>query len=654
MKMHTRPSARFTAMEHGRSILGSLAAAVVLFSCEGPREEAAAVTDFGLDSTSYRKELDDARDAVMNGDHARSDSLARLVIAGSSGPERSKQLMMAYSALGHCKQAQRELDSAYHYFERGLRIAERYEQDQHVAIALNNMATVMQDKGDYEMALLHLLRSRDLRRALGDSAGLAKSWNNLGILLTRKNDTLAAMEAFRTAVAINERSGDSSSWSKSLANRAVVEMDMLRYDTALVLLQRAMAVRPRAAFGRSTAYFATNMALAHEGLGRTEEAKRFYEQAIQEAIAEEDLVTQGATRHYLADLLIREGDHRLARNHLDTSLSLARSNGALEDVKEAHLSFARSFEATGEFEQAYRHYRAYHALADSLMNADKDRTMSELLVKNEVDRTRRENAALRASEEVAQAEARAHQWQAAIAVVLALAVAIVAWALHQRTRERARRREAELEQQALRLQMDPHFLFNALNTIPGLYASADSRTATAYVGHLSNLLRLILETSRKVQVPLRQELELLEHYLHVSASRHPDVFSYAIHVDPTIDADTVTIPPMLLQPLVENAILHGLVPRKQGGMLEVDISRVNGTLTSRVRDNGIGRAASARANGTTLEGSRGIAITAERMRQYNQGRTAQDGLRILDLHDDQGRPCGTEVVVRTVINQAWS
>jgi sensor histidine kinase YesM len=226
--------------------------------------------------------------------------------------------------------------------------------------------------------------------------------------------------------------------------------------------------------------------------------------------------------------------------------------------------------------------------------------------------------------------------------------------LLQRARERARRREAELEQQALRLQMDPHFLFNALNTIPGLYAAADVRTATAYVGHLSNLLRLILETSRKLQVPLRQELELLEHYLHVSRSRHPGAFTYAINVDPLIDRDAVCIPPMLLQPLVENAILHGLVPRKEGGALQVDIDRSNGVLVCRVRDNGIGRRASARANGDPFPVSRGLAITAERMRQYNRGRVATDGLRIVDLHDEQGRPKGTEVVVRTAIEAAWS
>jgi tetratricopeptide (TPR) repeat protein len=622
--------------------------------CHRPVEDAAVISDFGRDSVSFRAELEAARNAVMQGDLDRSDSLARLVHQGSMDPERSKQRMMALSIMGHVLQARRDLDSAANCFRASIAIAEEYGEQQHVAIGLLNLGTVLQEQGDYEGALEQQLRGRDLRRALGDSSGLAKSWNNIGILLTRKNDTLAAAEAFRTAIAINERRGDSSSWSKSLANRAVVEMDQAHYDTALFLLERAVAVRPSSSFGRSISFITINRALAYEGLGRSAEARALYVQAINEAGAEEDPTTQGAGHHYLADLLVREGDHHAARAHLDSSITLAQRTGSREDLKEAHLSSSKSYAATGEYERAYQHYVAYNTLADSLMNAEKDRTMSELLVRNDVQRKERENADLRSAQALAQIEARGMRWLTVALCLLAVAIAVAAWLLLQRSRERAKRRETELEQQALRLQMDPHFLFNALNTIPGLYASTDARMATAYVGHLSNLLRLILETSRKLQVPLRQETELLEHYLHVSASRHPGLYTYAIHIDPAIDRDAVTIPPMLLQPLVENAILHGLVPRKGGGELEVDISRSNGVLVCRVRDNGVGRAASARTRSGALGTSRGLEITAERMRQHNRGRAAVDGLRIIDLHDENGRPRGTEVVVRTVIDEAWT
>ncbi len=627
---------------------------VGLLACEGDEVPAPVPADFGRDSTAFRTEIEQGREAFQHEEFARADSLARVVLAGSAAPARSKQRMMAYSIIAHAMQGQRELDSAQYYFERAVELATRYDQPRDLAVALNNLATVQQDKGDYEMALVHLLRSRDLRREVGDSVGLAKSWNNLGILLTRKNDTLAAEQAFRTAVAINECSGDSASWSKSLANRAVVEMDLGRYDTALALLQRAEAVRPRALFGRSAAYLSTNMGLAYEGLGEPNEARARYVRALRDAEAEGDEVTVAASHMYLADLLVRGGEHAVARKHLDSAIVIAQRADAVEYLKEAYVTLANSHAATGDFEAAYHHYRAYDALADSLMNADKDRTMSELLVKNDVHRRERENVQLRAEQQLADVRARDMRLLLVAVCLLAVAVGVVAWLLVQRTRERARQRERELEQQALRLQMDPHFLFNALNTIPGLYASTDARTATAYVGHLSNLLRLILETSRKLQVPLRQELEMLEHYLQVSASRHSGVFSWWIKVEPGIDTDAVQIPPMLLQPLVENAVHHGLVPRKSGGELHLEIGRTGDLLVCRVRDNGIGRAARQRAKGESLGASRGLEITAERMRQHNRGRGAADGLRIIDLYDGNDKASGTEVVVRTVIEGPWS
>lgn len=633
--------------------VGYVAVMVSLLACEGDQAPEPVAAVYGSDSTTFRTELDAARAAYQQDEFLLADSLARVVLAGSTAPEHSKQRMMAYSALAHSMQGRRELDSAQHYFEQAVELATRYQHRKDMAVALNNLATVFQDKGDYEMAMVQLLRSRDLRQQLGDSAGLAKSWNNLGILLTRKNDTLAAEQAFRTAVAINERSGDSASWSKSLANRAVLEMDLRRYDTAVMLLQRAMVVRPRALFGRSAAYLKTNMGLAYDGMGRTEEAVAEYAQAIREAAEVGDEVTVANSHMYLGDLLVRHGAHARARLHLDSAIAVARRSDNTECLKEAYLTLANSHATTGDYEHAYQHYRTYDALADSLMNADKDRTMSELLVKNDVHRRARENAQLRSAQELSEVRARDMRLLLVAVCLLAIAVGVVAWLLVQRTRERARRREAELEQQALRLQMDPHFLFNALNTIPGLYASTDARTATAYVGHLSNLLRLILETSRKLQVPLRQELQLLEHYLAVSSSRHSDVFSWWIKVEPDIDRDEVLIPPMLLQPLVENAVHHGLVPRKQGGELHVEIARSGDLLVCRVRDNGIGRAARQRAKGESLGASRGLEITAERMRQHNRGRGAADGLRIIDLHDDNGKACGTEVVVRTIIEGPW-
>ncbi|MBK7946070.1 MAG: tetratricopeptide repeat protein [Flavobacteriales bacterium] len=520
---------------------------------------------FGADSTTLVAELNAATEAVKRGDHAVADSLVSLVLDSATTPSLRKQRMMAYSASGLSMQHQDNLDSAEACYHMALDIATRNHAIKDMAATLTNLGTVLEQRGDYVGSLEHQTKALALKEDLKDSANMARSLNNIGLLQLRKNDTLAARATYQRALAINERTKDSSSWSKSLASYAVVEMDLGRHDTALVLLKRAYTVRPKLSYGRSAAYLLGNMGLAHEGLGREYSARWCYEVALQQAIAAGDRRTESGIRTYLADLLIRMGQRSEGAAQLEKVLALSLEIADPEDEKEALLSLARLAAERKDYTNAYHYNVAYNALADSLMNAEKDRTMSELLVLNEVERKERENADLRAANALAEMRTRNSRTLAFFGCLFAVAVGAVAWLLFQRSGERAKRREAELEQQALRLQMDPHFLFNALNTIPGLYASTDSRTATAYVGHLSNLLRLILETSRKLHVPLRQEIELLEHYLVVSAARHAGVFNWSIEVDPDLNRDAVMIPPMLLQPLVENAILHGLVPRKQRG-----------------------------------------------------------------------------------------
>lgn len=631
-----------------------LALAFGAVGCERSGGGAARPGSPSSDSTAVKAALDSARMLLRHGDMDGAEPIVRAVLSAATAPDLVKQRAMATAYLGNIMQQRNDLDSAASCHRVVIALAQEHGYKDTEATARLNLGVALELKGDHAGALEQQLEAFRLKQQMGDSSGMARGLNNIGMLHYSTNDTLKAAEAFRSALAINERTGDSASWHRSLMNLAVVDLDHGRYDSALLRLHRSLEVRPVRLFGQSTSAIMTNMALAYEGMGRVDSALILYERALGAARNEGDVRGLGESRHYLADLLVRQGRIRHALAHLDTALRSSRSIADKDTEKQTLLSLSNAHAAAGDHQQAYVMHKAYTALADSLMNAGKDAVMRELHVRYEVEHTGRENERLRVTGELAEAKAQGFRWLLLAALLLAAAIGVVAWLLAQRAHERALRREADLEQQALRAQMDPHFLFNALNTIPGLYASTDARTATAYVGHLSNLLRLILESSRKVQVPLRQEIELIQHYLHVSASRHPGLFTYAVHVDPVIDTDTVTIPPMLLQPLVENAILHGLVPKRNGGELQVMITRNGDTLECRIRDNGIGRQASAHAATPPLAPSRGLEITAERMRQFNRGKGAVDGLRIIDLLDADGQAAGTEVIVRTMIHRPWS
>lgn len=152
----------------------------------------------------------------------------------------------------------------------------------------------------------------------------------------------------------------------------------------------------------------------------------------------------------------------------------------------------------------------------------------------------------------------------------------------------------ELEQKALRLQMNPHFIFNALNSIQSLIGTGKEQEARYYLAKFARLMRQILDNSRKTSITLEQEIQSIENYLLIEKFCQGDCFDYEIQIDPALDIDYINIPPMLLQPLLENAIKHGITPMlvqntSRRGKIDVSFSLTEHTLVCTVVDNGIGR-----------------------------------------------------------------
>jgi ligand-binding sensor domain-containing protein len=205
----------------------------------------------------------------------------------------------------------------------------------------------------------------------------------------------------------------------------------------------------------------------------------------------------------------------------------------------------------------------------------------------------------------------------------------------------------ELEQKALRLQMNPHFIFNALNSIKGCMATGDLPLARKNLVKFAQLMRLILDNSRATAVPVADEIRMLEHYLDLEQLSRPDKFDYRIHVDPKIEVDTMRIPPMLVQPFVENSVLHGIAPLEKLGRIEVRFQLEGNRIRCIVQDNGIGRTRSQELHAHRDEDhkSAGISVTEERLKLLQIGAEESYQIRIVDLKDGQGNPSGTKVEV---------
>ena len=205
---------------------------------------------------------------------------------------------------------------------------------------------------------------------------------------------------------------------------------------------------------------------------------------------------------------------------------------------------------------------------------------------------------------------------------------------------------ASVELSALRAQMNPHFIFNSLNSIENFIIKNDTFKAAEYINDFARLMRLILQNSRSKYINLQDEIEALDLYLEMESLRFDNKFDYEIQVAEGIQPDELEIPPMLIQPFVENAIWHGLMHKPEGGKVEINIERQNGLLYCAIEDNGIGREKAREINASNKargKKSMGMEITQTRIQVINEVYNTNTSVVIRDLVDTEGNPCGTRV-----------
>ena len=200
---------------------------------------------------------------------------------------------------------------------------------------------------------------------------------------------------------------------------------------------------------------------------------------------------------------------------------------------------------------------------------------------------------------------------------------------------------------ALRAQMNPHFIFNALNSIQEFVVNKNTRSANRYLAQFARLMRNILNASDKGLISLSKEIESLNLYLSLEALRLGDSFEYTLKVDEEIDSDTLYIPPMLIQPFVENAIKHGLMHQNRDKKLYIGFSIHNQSLICELEDNGIGRKKSAeiRKLNPNIYPSKATSLTNERIKLFNAMANNSLTVEVIDLEDSHKKPIGTKVII---------
>ena len=534
------------------------------------------------------------------------------------------------------------------------------------ANTLNNIGNSYQLRGNADQARIFFGKALRIRTELMDTTSLYASYNSLAILHKDQLQFDSALLYFRKYLNNAEYQGDSRKISVASNNLGLVLRNQGRYDSALIFFNQALDIKKEINDEQGIALSYRNIGDVFNEKGDVGNALDFYRQAV--AIRERIGYNLGLTvlLKDIAEMLRRSGRFREATDYASRSLMVARQSKMKPEEASALEALSAVFEARGDFKRSLQYHREFFALKDSLLNADKSRQLSELQVKYETEQ--KENELLAQSKAIAVLEVQTAA-DSRTKIILALGSLFLAGmlvllysrfqlkkqseqALTRKNQEIAlKNREIEeinkeLEQRMLRAQMDPHFIFNCLNSIQHFITVNDKVSALKYLSKFSKLVRQVLENSVNTIVPLADELRLLELYIELETLRFDHKFEHAIEVDPALDLHNTEVPFLLIQPYVENAIQHGLRHRPSGGKLFISVSKSGGSIRCTVEDNGIGRKQASRINGTNRSAhpSRGMSLAEQRLALLNKKQSRKTLVNIQDLYDRM-QSSGTKVTI---------
>ena len=361
----------------------------------------------------------------------------------------------------------------------------------------------------------------------------------------------------------------------------------------------------------------------------------------------------------IAALSLKDEKPQEAIEYLKQNIVLMDDLGTLESKEEALGLITTAYEQIGDYESALKSYQKlvkiqeantmeknkHIQLASALSNEldKKDKIIELLQTNNDLDKV---NASLRDDqkrEELKKQSLRDDQKREELKkqriVIYALAggflVLLLAALLIIRSNREKRQANAMLELKSLRAQMNPHFIFNSLNSVNSFISKNDDRSANKYLSQFSRLMRMVLENSKHDFVSLESEIEILKLYLELEHLRFQDKFDYDFNIGEDIKKDEIEIPPMLIQPFIENAVWHGLRYLEEKGTLLVSVKKQKGKLLWIIEDNGIGREKSAelKTKNQQIGKSTGMKNIDARLRILNKMNKTDMQVQVVDLNN---------------------
>lgn len=521
--------------------------------------------------------------------------------------------VISYNMLGVVYRRLDLIRTALDYHKQALDLAESAPNPNEdlkasIAVSQNSMGNIYLALKQFDMALNLFQKSVLIENELNNKLGLAINHQNIGYALEEKGKLDEALHNYNTSLSYNEEIN--SKVGKVICYNSIGKIYIKKgqYDKAFSLIEQAMkmALELGDQFYIATSY--NNLGWVQLNMTQLEDAQ----------------------------------------NNLNQALKIAQEYNLKSSEIEAFAHLSELHSKKQNYKLAFEYYKKSQNLDKILTNDRNIQYVNDLILKYESEKKNNQIKALASENEIVKLKLSQSKKLYLFGLGSLLLLIAILYILYRQRKLKDEKKIITLEQDMLRNQMNPHFIFNALNSIKLYIVNNEKENAVFYLNKFSKLIRKTLVASTEKDISLKEELETMSLYMNIENIRFSNEINYTVSVDKTIDTSLVKVPSLILQPFLENAIWHGLSTKKGQKNITLKVENKHpGFVTIKITDNGVGRKVSAeiKSKKSLNRKSVGIALTKERLENFSKHFTANYKLEIIDLYNDNV-PIGTQVVLK--------
>jgi tetratricopeptide (TPR) repeat protein len=519
------------------------------------------------------------------------------------------------------------------------------------AKAFLELGLIYKNTANYDKALDFFYRSLKEYETTDSKTGPGVVCNNIADVLERNFQEDKAINYYQKALKANTLINNKNEMAHSLAGVGHCNEDFGKYDTALYYYKLALDICVEDNNKTGISATGNDMVGIYHYFKQYMKAIEYANVVLRIDTELRDTVRIAIDLNNIGNSYLGWGKTDSAIVYFNKGAFLAKRINYLEALPVLYKNLSKTHEKTGNYKDALDYYKLYALMNDSVFRKDQANTIVEMQTKYDSERKERQNEALNIK-----SEKRTLLAIIAFSGCACLLLVLLLFIIRNNHRKKQKQIEfeknmLEFEQQALRAQMNPHFIFNAINSIQKYILKKNQQEAYDYLAKFAKLIRIVLNNSQEKVLMLEQELEMIKLYVELEQLRFNNKFEFNLNVN--ANAYEVPVPAMLIQPYVENAIWHGLMNLEgsQKGILSIEITQDEGVLKIVIEDNGIGREKAKQYKREDRHRSVGMALTEKRLVMMNKMQEYENAkVTVIDLKGERGGASGTRVEIYLPLN----